>query len=110
MSRSLEGRSVASFSPMWMLPSVTSSSPASIRSTVDLPQPEGPTSTRNSPSRMSRSRWETESPIRPGVAAGDVVEGDGGHGVLISRGSAGVVVREAGRVRATLRHGPNEFI
>ena len=29
---------------------VTSSSPASMRSVVDLPHPEGPTSTRNSPS------------------------------------------------------------
>ena len=31
-----------------------SSSPASMRSSVDLPQPDGPTSTMNSPSAMSR--------------------------------------------------------
>jgi hypothetical protein len=35
-------------------PSVVSSSPAIMRSSVDLPQPEGPTSTQNSPSSMSR--------------------------------------------------------
>jgi hypothetical protein len=36
-----------------MLPPVMSSSPASMRSSVDLPQPDGPTSTMNSPSAMS---------------------------------------------------------
>jgi hypothetical protein len=36
------------------------SSPAIIRSKVDLPQPEGPTSTTNSPSRMEMSTpWMT---------------------------------------------------
>ncbi|KWT72509.1 hypothetical protein APY03_6258 [Variovorax sp. WDL1] len=33
-----------------------SSRPASMRSKVDLPQPEGPTSTTNSPSAMSKPR------------------------------------------------------
>ena len=32
---------------------VTSSSPAIMRSSVDLPQPDGPTRTTNSPSAMS---------------------------------------------------------
>src|SRR5262245_16096920 len=36
-------------------PAVWSSSPATIRSSVLLPQPEGPTNTTNSPSAMSRS-------------------------------------------------------
>src|SRR3954470_18147544 len=36
-----------------MRPPSTGSRPASIRRVVDLPQPEGPTSTRNSPSAMS---------------------------------------------------------
>src|SRR4030095_16047409 len=36
-------------------PAVCSSSPAMTRSNVDLPQPEGPTNTTNSPSEMSRS-------------------------------------------------------
>ena len=35
-------------------PPLISSSPASMRSSVDLPQPEGPTSTTNSPSLMSK--------------------------------------------------------
>src|SRR5438045_1301395 len=36
-----------------------SSRPATIRRAVVLPQPEGPTSTMNSPSRISRSRPST---------------------------------------------------
>ena len=55
MSRSLGGTSLTTLPPMEMVPPVTSSRPATIRSAVDLPQPEGPTSTMNSPSRMSRS-------------------------------------------------------
>src|SRR5438270_343038 len=54
MSRSLGGRSLTSRSPMWISPAVISSSPASIRSVVVLPQPEGPTRTMNSLSRMWR--------------------------------------------------------
>ena len=37
-----------------MRPEVGVSSPAMMRSAVDLPQPEGPTSETNSPSAMSR--------------------------------------------------------
>src|SRR3569623_2477851 len=38
------------------------SSPAIMRSKVDLPQPDGPTSTTNSPSTMSRSTpWITST-------------------------------------------------
>src|SRR4051794_20179178 len=44
---------------MVSVPSVMSSSPAIIRNAVDLPQPDGPTNTRNSPSAMSRSRSAT---------------------------------------------------
>src|SRR5690349_18816583 len=40
-------------------PEVASSRPAMRRSTVDLPQPDGPSSTMNSPSRMSRLKSET---------------------------------------------------
>ncbi|MNU09735.1 hypothetical protein D3C72_2564800 [compost metagenome] len=39
--------------PMRISPSVISSSPAIMRSRVDLPQPEGPTSAMNSPSVIS---------------------------------------------------------
>ena len=66
MSRSFGGTSVTSRSPIRMLPSSTGSSPASIRSVVDFPQPEGPTSTRNSPSPISRSRASTAGASVPG--------------------------------------------
>ena len=46
---------VTSRPSMAMLPSVMFSSPASMRSKVDLPQPEGPTNTTNSPCSTSRS-------------------------------------------------------
>src|SRR6059058_2976710 len=49
MSRARGGRSVTSRAPIEIVPAVTSSRPAIIRSSVDLPQPEGPTRTRNSP-------------------------------------------------------------
>ena len=39
---------------MLIAPAVTSSSPAIIRSSVDFPHPDGPTSTMNSPSRTAR--------------------------------------------------------
>jgi len=42
-------------SPMLIWPALISSRPAIIRSSVDLPQPDGPTSTTNSPSPMSMS-------------------------------------------------------
>src|SRR5262249_49756907 len=53
-SRSLGGRSLTRRSPMWISPEVISSRPATIRSVVDLPQPEGPTRTMNSLSRMCK--------------------------------------------------------
>ena len=54
MSRSLGGRSFTTRAPIEIVPEVISSSPAIERSAVDLPQPDGPTSTMNSPSAMSR--------------------------------------------------------
>ena len=53
MSRSLGSRSFTTLSPMRNSPDVIVSSPAIIRSAVDLPQPDGPTSTKNSPSATS---------------------------------------------------------
>ena len=41
--------------PILIRPLVISSSPAIMRSRVDFPQPEGPTSTTNSPSSASMS-------------------------------------------------------
>src|SRR5471030_942079 len=68
MSRSLESTSFTTRLSMAMLPAVMSSRPASIRSIVDFPQPDGPTRTMNSPSAMS-----SEMPCRTGVAPNDFV-------------------------------------
>src|SRR5439155_2244499 len=54
MSRSFGGRSLTTRSPMAISPAVISSSPATMRRVVDLPQPDGPTRTMNSLSRMWR--------------------------------------------------------
>src|SRR6516162_1754522 len=54
MSRSIGGRSLMTLSSIRMRPDVIDSSPATIRNVVVLPQPEGPTRTRNSLSRISR--------------------------------------------------------
>src|SRR5580693_4635961 len=54
MSRSLGVSSLTTFPPMRNSPLVMSSSPATIRSAVVLPDPDGPTSTMNSPSLTSK--------------------------------------------------------
>src|SRR5882672_98579 len=59
MSRSLGGTSFTTSPPIRISPSVMSSRPAIMRSVVVLPQPEGPTSTTNSLSAMSRSMPRT---------------------------------------------------
>src|SRR5437773_5862304 len=55
MWRSRGGRSETSRSPMRTVPPSIRSRPARHRSSVVLPQPDGPSRTMNSPSRMSRS-------------------------------------------------------
>ena len=55
MSRSFGSRSVTTCRSMMMSPDDADSSPEMMPSSVDLPQPEGPSSTRNSPWRASRS-------------------------------------------------------
>ena len=55
-SRCRGDTSLTTRSPKLIVPDVIRSSPATIRSAVVLPQPEGPTSTTNSPSATSRSR------------------------------------------------------
>src|SRR6267378_5895723 len=59
MSRSFGGTSFTTSPPMAISPSVMSSRPAIMRSVVVLPQPDGPTSTTNSLSAMSRSMPRT---------------------------------------------------
>src|SRR6202011_3482328 len=61
ISRSFGGTSLTTSPPIMMSPPVMSSSPAIIRSVVDFPQPDGPTSTTNSWSAMSRSMPRTAS-------------------------------------------------
>jgi len=53
MSRSLGGTLLTTRPPIAISPRLISSRPAIIRSNVDLPQPDGPTSTTNSPSWIS---------------------------------------------------------
>ena len=48
-----------------MRPDVTGSSPAIMRNVVVLPQPEGPTKVKNSPSAMVSDRSSTATISRP---------------------------------------------
>src|SRR6185503_7014525 len=54
MSRSIGGRSLTTLSPIRISPDVMASSPATMRSVVVLPHPDGPTKTMNSLSRICR--------------------------------------------------------
>ncbi len=54
MSRSAGSTSLTTRPPMSISPPVMVSSPATMRSSVDLPQPDGPTSTQNWPSPTSK--------------------------------------------------------
>src|SRR5258708_18187224 len=54
MSRSIGAKSLTTVSSIRMRPEVMLSSPATMRKVVVLPQPEGPTSTTNSLSWISR--------------------------------------------------------
>src|SRR5512133_479907 len=65
MSRCRGARSVTSRPPIWIPPSVTSSRPAIIRNSVDLPQPDGPTRTTNSPSSISSDTSSTATTSPP---------------------------------------------
>src|SRR5215217_4306261 len=55
MPRSDGDRAVTVWPSMAISPPETSSRPAMVRSSVDFPQPDGPTNTTNSPSAISRS-------------------------------------------------------
>src|SRR5829696_9981760 len=96
MSRLRGSSRVTSWSPIRMLPSETSTIPASICSSVDLPQPDGPTSTMNSPSRISRSTWSTaRGPslyvfVSPSMRIGGMGLLGGPGDLLQAHGSVGV--------------------
>src|SRR5258708_7514686 len=60
MSRPFDSVSFTTRAATEIVPPLTSSRPASMRSRVDLPHPEGPTITMNSPSWMSKlNPWIT---------------------------------------------------
>src|SRR3954470_15257902 len=59
MSRSFGATSLTTRSPIEIAPADASSSPATIRSAVDLPEPDGPTRIVNSPSSTARSSPST---------------------------------------------------
>src|SRR3546814_2740736 len=58
MSRSIGGNSLTTVSPISTCPELIASNPAIMRSVVVLPQPDGPTSTTNSRSWISRRSEE----------------------------------------------------
>src|SRR2546428_12499209 len=59
MSRSLGSRSLTTLPSIAIVPDVSSISPATMLRVVVLPQPDGPTSATNSPSRMVIDTWST---------------------------------------------------
>src|SRR5690242_19243391 len=91
MSRSIGGRSLTTVPPISTWPEVIDSRPATMRRVVVLPQPDGPTRTTNSLSRISRltslTAWTSSkvllrlwmrtcaiaSPLHGAGKAGDVV-------------------------------------
>ena len=78
-SRSRGGRSLTMRSPMDSRPDEMDSSPAIIRSVVDFPHPDGPTSTTNSPSATSRSRPWTATKPESAYTLRTLFERDPGH-------------------------------
>jgi len=78
MSRSLGSTSLTTFEPMEIAPAEISSRPAIMRRRVDLPQPEGPTSTQNSPSSTATSTPCSTS-VEPKLLR-HVFQGDRSHG------------------------------
>ncbi|MNT39854.1 hypothetical protein D3C72_1761340 [compost metagenome] len=63
MRRLAGGSCVTSRSPMWMVPEVGESSPAIMRSVVDLPQPDGPSRTVKLPAgTVKLTPWIAAAP------------------------------------------------
>ena len=65
MSRSIAGTSLTTRPSMLISPPVIDSSPAIIRKVVDLPQPDGPSSTMNSPSATVNETSSTDGAAAP---------------------------------------------
>ena len=63
MSRWAGSRSLTTRSPMVIVPEEIASSPATMRKSVDFPQPDGPTRTTNSPSGISSETPFTASTL-----------------------------------------------
>src|SRR5512145_2843225 len=93
-SRYLGRTSLIRSAPIWISPEVTSSRPATMRIVVVLPQPEGPSRTRNSLSLISRSSLSTAmkppkllvTPLNLTDAMGstfDSAEGESAHEMLL---------------------------
>ncbi len=61
MSRSAGSMSLTTRPPIEIVPPLIVSSPAIMRSNVDLPQPDGPSSTVNEPSGMASETLFTAS-------------------------------------------------
>src|SRR5207249_4551208 len=64
--RTRGGNPLTALPPMKTSPSVGCSSPAIMRSSVVLPQPDGPRRTRNSPSLVAKETWSTAASDAPG--------------------------------------------
>ena len=65
VSRRCGGRFVTSRSPKRIRPEVGLMNPAIMRRVVDFPQPDGPSSVKNSPSPTVRVRSSTEGVLPP---------------------------------------------
>ena len=83
--RSAGSTSVTSSPPIKIAPPLVSSRPAIMRSSVDLPQPEGPTNTTNSPSAIVEIDAMDDMDIAEGFA--DALEFQTCHACLPFAGS-----------------------
>src|SRR5438045_934788 len=81
-------------------PASTSSSPASMRSAVVFPEPDGPTRTMNSPSAMSRSSASTAGALERYPGERDDVRREALHDL----GCDGIVRRLGQHHRCQLDH------
>jgi hypothetical protein len=76
---------LTTLSPMRMSPAVISSSPAIMRRKVDLPQPEGPTSTHKL--AVGDVYADTLDDVGAAKVLVYLTDGDAGHGKLRNQGA-----------------------